>query len=117
MISGEMRSVKVRRGRRHLCLPWTLASAISSSCLSSLPRPFLFLSLSCCLAFEDVLCSLMLHFCFSAKDVRVLLFFLEMREDVGASPDNDLMTYPCFFSSLVLRHKSTTDGALDGLRS
>jgi glucose-6-phosphate-specific signal transduction histidine kinase len=34
-------------------------------------------------------------FCFFAKDVRVLL--LEMREDVGASPDNDLMTYPCFF--------------------
>lgn len=49
---------------------------------------FVFLSFfSCCFfSFED---------CLFAKDVRVLL--LEMREDVGASPDNDLMTYPCFF--------------------
>lgn len=46
-----------------------------------------FFFFSCCfLGFED---------CLFAKDVRVLL--LEMREDVGASPDNDLMTYPCFF--------------------
>jgi hypothetical protein len=42
-----------------------------------------------------------------------------MREDVGASPDNDLMTLPLLFiSSLLwlLAIKSTTDGALDGLR-
>lgn len=48
---------------------------------------FSFSSLCCSVSSEDLF--------YFAKDVRVLL--LEMREDVGASPDNDLMTLPLLF--------------------
>ncbi|KAL7956100.1 hypothetical protein V8C34DRAFT_223399 [Trichoderma compactum] len=98
MISGEMRSVTGGRGffsrdvwpflllfPSAVFFSFLLTISVSLFCHFGL-FGLLFLCFSCCLlAFED---------CFFAKDVRVLL--LEMREDVGASPDNDLMTSPCF---------------------